>query len=269
VAHGLRHVQPDNLAMPSFPSLSRLGESGLLLMFAFFGMESALQVSGEVRDAARAVPRAIALAVTGVGVLYIAVQLVAQGILGPALADPETAKAPLAAAAVQFAGPTGSTLILIAMAVSTFGFMTATMLSTPRTLFALAVDGYLPRSLASVHRVHQTPHVAIAIQGVIVCAIAITGTYVKLAIMANVAVLLVYLACCLGAWRLRRIGAGAADKPFVMPGGRVVPWLAAGLIVFLLARATADAWKLTGGVMAAASLAFLLQPSRRSRHPTP
>lgn len=269
VALGLPHVQPDNLAIVSFPSLSRLGESGLLLMFAFFGMESALQVSGEVRDAARAVPRAIAVAVTGVGVLYIAVQLVAQGILGPALAAPETAKAPLAAAAVQFAGPTGSTLILIAMAVSTFGFMTATMLSTPRTLFALAVDGYLPRPLASVHRVHRTPHVAIAIQGVIVCAIAISGTYVKLAIMADVAVLLVYLACCLGAWRLRRIDAGAAEKPFVMPAGRVVPWVAAGLIVALLARAGAQAWLLTGGVIAAASLAFLLQPSRRSSHPTP
>jgi amino acid transporter len=226
-------------------------------MFAFFGMESALQVSGEVRDAARAVPRAIALGVTGVGVLYIAVQLVAQGILGSALAAPETAKAPLAAAAVQIAGPTGSTLILIAMIVSTFGFMTATMLSTPRTLFALAVDGYLPHSLAAVHRAHHTPHVAITIQGVIVCAIAITGTYVKLAIVADVAVLLVYLACCLGVWRLRRLDVGAADKPFVMPAGRVVPWVAAGLIVALLARATAQAWLLTGGVMAAASVAFL------------
>src|SRR3989449_800168 len=102
VALGLSHVRAGNLALGSFPSLSRLGESGLLLMFAFFGMESALQVSGEVRDAARAVPRAIALAVTGVGVLYISVQLVAQGILGSALAAPETAKAPLAAAAVQF-----------------------------------------------------------------------------------------------------------------------------------------------------------------------
>src|SRR6266550_3254030 len=91
VALGLSHVRAENLALGSFPSLSRLGESGLLLMFAFFGMESALQVSGEVRDAARAVPRAIALAVTGVGVLYIAVQLVAQGILGSALAAPETA----------------------------------------------------------------------------------------------------------------------------------------------------------------------------------
>jgi amino acid transporter len=97
VVLGLSHVRAENLALGSLPSLPRLGESGLLLMFAFFGMESALQVSGEVRDAARAVPRAIALAVAGVGVLYLAVQLVAQGILGSALAAPETAKALLAA----------------------------------------------------------------------------------------------------------------------------------------------------------------------------
>ncbi len=96
MALGLPRVRAENLTFGSLPSLSRLGESGLLLMFAFFGMESALQVSGEVRNAARAVPRAIALAVTGVGVLYISVQLVAQGILGSALAAPETAKAPLA-----------------------------------------------------------------------------------------------------------------------------------------------------------------------------
>jgi amino acid transporter len=262
VALGLSHVRAENLALGSLPSLSRLGESGLLLMFAFFGMESALQVSGEVRDGARAVPRAIALAVTGVGVLYIAVQLVAQGILGSALAAPETAKAPLAAAAVQFAGQTGATLILIAMIVSTFGFMTATMLATPRTLFAFAVDGYLPRPLARVHRTHHTPHVAIAVQGVIVCAIAIYGTYVKLAIKADVAILLVYLACCLGAWRLRRRNVAAEGAPFLMPGGAIVPWLAAALIVGLLIPATAQAWLLTGAVVAVASVGFLVRRGR-------
>jgi amino acid transporter len=278
---GLPHIQTANLALGSFPPLSHLGQAGLLLMFAFFGMESALQVSGEVRDAARAVPRAIALAVTGVGILYIAVQFVAQGILGSELAAPETAKAPLAAAAVRFAGPAGSTLILIAMIVSTFGLMTATMLSTPRTLYALAVDGYLPQSLASVHAARHTPHVAIAVQGVIACAIALTGTYVKLAIMANVPILLVYLGSCLAVWRLRRLDAGGwtpgaagpTERPFVMPGGRVLPWLGAGLIVALLATATWRAWLVTGGVMAVASLAFLarrpaLQPSERPSHPT-
>src|SRR5213596_1834799 len=154
------------------------------------------------------------------------------------------------------------------MIVWTFGLVTATMLSTPRTIFALGVDGYWPQPLAAVHRAYHTPHVAIAIQGVIVCAIAITGTYVRLAIMANVAILLVYLACCLGVWRLRRLDVGAADKPFVMPGGRVVPWVAAGLIVALLARATAQAWLLTGGVVAAASVAFLINDVGRRRRTT-
>src|SRR5262249_30588684 len=97
------------------------------------------------------------------------------------------------------------------------------------------------------------------VQGVIVSALAITGTYVKLAIVANVAILLVYLATCIAVWRLRQLDAGAAEQPFVMPGGRVVPWVAGGLIVALLARATLQAWLATGGVTAVASVAFLVR----------
>lgn len=263
VVLGLPHVQTGNLAI-ALPPLDKLGESGLLLMFAFFGLESALQVSGEVTNPARTVPRAIALALSGVALLYISVQLVAQGVLGTTLAAPEAAQAPLAAAADRFIGPAGGTLILIGMVVSTFGFMTATMLSTPRTLFALAADGLLPRLLAAVHPTRHTPHVAIAVQTVIVCGIALTGTYVKLAQLSGVAILLVYLACCVGAARLRARDTGAADKPFLMPAGKVVPWLATALILGLLWRATATAWLLTGAVVAAASLAFLA----RRRRPT-
>lgn len=267
VVLGLPHVNAGNLTITALPPVAKIGEACLLLMFAFFGMEAALQVSGEVINPSRVVPRAIALALLGVGVLYVSVQLVAQGVLGSTLAAPETEKAPLAAAAAQFAGSAGARLILIGMIVSTFGFMTAMMLSTPRTLFALACDGYLPRPLAAVHPVHRTPHVAIAVQGVIVFLIALTGTYVKLALLANMVILLVYLACCLGVLRLRRRDVVAAPPapgvtPFRMPAGAVVPWLAAVLIVGLLAPATAQAWLLTAAVVAAASLGFLLRRRR-------
>lgn len=259
---GLPHVTAANLAISSMPPLGTLGASGLLLIFAFFGMESALQVSGEVTNPARTVPRAIALGLFGVGLLYISVQFVAQGVLGAALAAPETAKAPLAAAAEQFAGAAGARLILVGMILSTFGFMTGMMLSTPRTLFALAGDGFLPRPLAAVHPEHRTPHVAIAVQGIVVCLIALTGTYVRLALLADVAILIVYLACCVGAWRLRRLNVRSEGEPFLMPAGSVVPWLAAVLIVWLLARASAEAWLLTGAVVGTASIAFLV----RRRH---
>ena len=263
VVLGLPHVNAENLTLSAMPPLGAVGETGLLLMFAFLGMESALQISGEVTNPARAVPWAIAVALGGVALLYVSVQLVAQGVLGSALAAPETAQAPLAAAAERFAGAAGARLILIAMIVSTFGFMTATMLSTPRTLFALAADGFLPRSLALVHPEHHTPHVAIAAQAIIVCLIALTGTYVRLAQVASVAVLLVYLACCVGAWRLRRLNAGSESKPFLMPAGEVVPWVAAALMIGLLVRATAEAWLLTVAVAAAASLVFLARERRR------
>jgi len=256
---GLPHVSAANLTVSTLPPLGAVGQAGLLLMFAFFGMESALQVSGEVSDASRTIPRAIALALLGVGLLYLSVQLVAQGILGSALAAPETAKAPLAAAAQQIAGAAGARLILVGMILSTFGFMTAMMLSTPRTLFALADDGYLPRVLAAVHPVYRTPHVAIAIQGIIVYGIAVTGTYVQLALLADVALLIVYLACCVGAGRLRRLNVRSEGEPFLMPAGNVVPWLAAALIVGLLAPATKEAWLLTAVVVTAASIAFLVR----------
>ena len=259
VVIGAVHVQPGNLMITTMPPLGAVGQAGLLLMFAFFGMESALQVSGEVADPSRTVPRAIALALLGVALLYISVQLVAQGVLGSALSAAETAKAPLAAAAEQFAGPAGGRLILVAMVLSTFGFMTGMMLSTPRTLFALAADGYFPRPLARVHPGYHTPHVAIAVQGMLVWLIAATGTYVKLALLADVAILLVYLACCVGAGQLRRRNVGAERNPFVMPAGGVVPWLAAALIVGLLARASSTAWLLTGAVVAVASLGYLVR----------
>jgi amino acid transporter len=264
VVLGLFHVNPANLAIPTLPPVKAVGEAGLLLMFAFFGMESALQVSGEVTHPSRTVPRAILIALLGIGLLYVSAQLVAQGVLGPALGAPETAKAPLAAAAERFAGPAGARLILIGMTLSTFGFLTGMMLSTPRTLFALAAGGFFPRRLGRVHPVYHTPYVAILVQGVIACLIATTGTYVKLAILADVAILIVYLACCTGAGQLRRRNVGVERTPFIMPAGKIVPWLAAALIVGLLVRASATAWLITGGVIALASVGYL---ARRRQTP--
>lgn len=262
---GLPHLNSSNLTISALPPLDHLAATGQLLMFAFFGLESALQVSGEVRDPQRTVPRAIALGLFGVALLYIAVQIVAQGVLGSTLAAPETAKAPLAAAASQFAGPAGARLILIGTIVSTFGFMTAAMLSTPRTLYALAADGFLPRSIAAVHPRFRTPYVAIAAQTVIVCTVALTGTYVKLAIVAGVAILLVYLACCVAAALLRRRDVGREGQPFRMPAGSVVPWLAAALLVWMLVNATWQAWLATGAVVAVASLAYAVGRRAGSR----
>ena len=78
--------------------LQGLGRAVILGVFAFAGMETSLCASGEVREPNRTIPRALGIALLSTTVLYVAIQLVAQGILGSSLA---TSKAPLADAMAQ------------------------------------------------------------------------------------------------------------------------------------------------------------------------
>ena len=78
---GAFFINSENLRVASMPAAGDVARTCLLLIFAFAGIECALVPSGEVRDTERTIPRAIALAMTGITLLYIALQLVAQGIL--------------------------------------------------------------------------------------------------------------------------------------------------------------------------------------------
>src|SRR5262249_59092699 len=118
---------------------------------------------------ARTVPRAILFAMVGITLLYLAVQVVAQGILGAALAGQKT---PLAEAAAVAMGPSGRLLVLVGSTVSMFGYLGGMTLAGPRMLFALGRDGFLPSPLAHVHRRFPTPHVAVMVDVVVVVRLA-------------------------------------------------------------------------------------------------
>ncbi len=106
LAFGVFAVRPENLVWPGMPSTSDTARTTVILIFAFMGVESALTPSGEVSNPARTVPRAIFLALAITTLLYIAIQVVAQGILGAELAA--NTKAPLAEAARACSGAAAS-----------------------------------------------------------------------------------------------------------------------------------------------------------------
>ena len=155
------------------PAAGDVARTSLLLIFAFAGIECALVPSGEVRDTARTVPRAIALAMIVITLLYIALQVVAQGILGDDLA--QSTAAPLAEAAGMSMGGWARSLLLAGASISTFGYLGGMTLSMPRMLFALARDGFLPRALAAVHPEHRTPQTAIVVQSILTLALGGIG----------------------------------------------------------------------------------------------
>ena len=243
---GLLAMRGPNLAWHGAPSAGSVSRASVLLIFAFLGIESALVPSGEVRDPARTVPRAIFLAMAAVAVLYLTIQLVAQGLLGDALANDPT---PLATAAAVALGPWGRTMILVGSALSMFAYVSGMMLNVPRMLFAFARDGFLPASLARVHPAWRTPYVAIAVQGVVVAGLALFAKFEVLAVAANATGLAVYAVCCLAAGELRRRDVRAGGVPFAVPGGAIVPWLAVGVIGWMLWGLKREEW-LAAGVVA-------------------
>ncbi len=145
-----------------------------------------------------------------------------------------------------------------------FGYVSGMTLAVPRALFAFARDGFLPRGLAAVHPRWRTPHVAIAVQTVVVCGLAISGTFEQLAILANLSTLLLYGACALAAWQLRRRGVRGDGVPFRVPAAGVVPFLACAVIVWMLGSVTLREWAVTLGVLAAAAIVFFLTRGHRA-----
>lgn len=259
---GLATADSENLRWEQgAPSMSDLARASVILVFAYAGVESALVPSGEVRDSARTVPRAVFLAMGIVTLLYVGLQVAAQGVLGTALPGSVT---PLAAAAGRVFGPWGVVMISAGFMISAFGYLSGMMLAVPRALFAFARDGILPRPLAGVHPRFHTPWVAIVVQSTLCWVLAVFNSFETLAIIANVSAALVYIGCAAAAWKLSRVPAVSDADAFRIPGGALVPLLAIVALLFLLSAVTLREWSVLVIVVLVASALYLVATKRNA-----
>lgn len=254
---GLVFIHRDAALAVTLPQAKSLGEGVLLLIFAFAGIEVALVPSGEVIRPARTVPRSIYLALGLTTLIYLLIQFVAQGILDGELGH--FTAAPLAEAARRFAGSAASSFLIVGATVSAFGFVASDVLSSPRILFALGRDRFLPRVFAHVHPAFRTPDIAILTYCGICLVLSLSSTFQQLAILANVAVLILYLLCCAAALELRRRDVRSDGAPFEFPGSVLIPPVAIAIIIWILAHATRKEFIIAGIVLGIASLLFFFR----------
>lgn len=239
---GLAFVDWGRIDWIAVPSWDALGVSMVMVMFAYSGAETALIPGGEVRNPARDVPRATLAATALVILLYVAIQVVAQGVLGPALA---TSTAPLADSAGAIWSP-GRTLLLATAGLSMLGFLMGNLLGTSRVVFALGRDGVLPRALGRVTARHRVPLAAILVHGGVACALALAGNFDFLVIVSAGANCLVYVGVSAAAWRLQRLGRADHGAPFLLRGGALVPLFAIGAMFAILATLKSAEWSAIG-----------------------
>ena len=234
IGAGIFFINPPDLSWGAWPSSKSLGDAVILLMFAFVGIEVALIPSGEVKNPSRTVPRSAHLALVITTIIYILIQIVAQGTLGTELANyPD---APLAQSAAKFLGNFGRMVLLTGATISAFGFVTSDILSSPRMIFAFGRDGALPQFFAHVHPRFRSPDVAIITYATLAFALSVSGTFERLAVLSNVAVLLMYLLCCAACWFLVQRDIRSDGEPLKVPGMKIFPVLAILVIIWILAQ---------------------------------
>jgi amino acid transporter len=260
---GLAFVDWTRIDFAAVPSWEALGVSMVMVMFAYSGAETALIPGAEVRDPSRSVPRATLAATALVIVLYVSIQVVAQGVLGPALA---TSTAPLADSAGAIWAPAQG-LLLATAGISMLGFLMGNLLGTSRVVFALGRDGVLPSALGRVSARHRVPLAAILVHGGLACALALAGSFDFLVIVSAGANCLVYVGVSAAAWKLQRQGRADHGAPFELRGGALVPLLAIAAMLAILATLKRDEWSAIGTALAVLVVIHALQRLRRRLHP--
>jgi amino acid transporter len=227
------------------------------LLFAYAGFENTAAAAGEFKNPKRDVPFALMTMIIVVTLIYTLVQLVALGTL-PDLAS-RTEGAPLAEAAVLLAGAWAGVMMTVGAAVSIEGNVGNTMLAGPRYLYALAVAGFGPRKLAEIHPRYRTPAWAIVTQAVLALILALSGSFVQLAMLSIIARLATYIGTAAAVPVLRR-KFGDRENALRLPGGPTIPILALLLCLAFLMSATV--WNLVAGVIGLA-IGLVIWATRR------
>ena len=253
---GLTFVDVAALHTGPLPPLPDLSSSALLLIFAFGGYEVIPIPAGECKDPQRAVPFALIMTIVVVTFVLTLAQVVAIGTL-PDLA---TSKTPLADASARIMGATGAAVLTLGAVLSTLGNNMGQALSGSRSLFALAENGDVPRVFARISARFGTPVVAILFTAVVSLVLATTGSFAGMAAASAVSRLVVYVATCAAALRLRspRFAGQVPAPKMTVPFGPVIPLAAIAIALAILFGATPQQLRAGGYALAAGGVLFAI-----------
>ncbi|HEX2975466.1 MAG TPA: APC family permease [Bacteroidales bacterium] len=209
-----------------------IGEISLILLFAFVGAETALNVSGEIKNPSKTIPRGIMASIFIVVVLYILIQVVVQAILGSSITLHKDA--PLAGTGRIMFGAAGALIVIIGATFSMFGNISGMVLNMPRILYAAARDTVIPiPALARIHKKFMTPHISIVIYAMLGFIFASIGEFRQLAMLSSASYMIIYLGVVLSVIKFNAGKVKSIWKSYVIPGAStiVILWVLSNLPV--------------------------------------
>ena len=220
-------------------AVAAMGLAMVPVLFSYSGWQTSSFMSAELKRPESTLPRGLLFGVLTVVVLYLAVNAVAIRALGTH--NLAATDAPATVIAQLAFGPPGAWIMTVVVALSTLGFLSNQILTSPRVYFQMAADGTFFKQLARIDPRTHVPTLAIALQGAVAMAIALSGRYDQILnyVTSVDYVFFGFSALALIVFRLRDARDPQPSRPFfVMPGH---PWTTALFLVV--------AWSVVGDVL--------------------
>jgi len=253
---GLQHVTATTL-IPAAPFIvSELGETTLLLIYAYVGFETIAITAGETSQPRRNLPRALVATVLSTGLLYFLIVLVFVSVVAPQ----DYGQATLVDVGRALAGPVGALGITLAAVFSIGGNLAGSILGAPRLIFSMAENRMLPAWFAHIHPKFATPHRSILLMAGMALILALSGSFVKLAVASSVVRLLSYIISIASLPAVRRKADEETRKnAYRLKGGYTIPIVGLAICCWLLAQSRAESWKVVSILLAIGGALYALE----------
>ncbi|HEX6285059.1 MAG TPA: amino acid permease [Pyrinomonadaceae bacterium] len=215
---------------PNSPALIGALAGGLVgAFFSFAGWWDLGKLAGEVKDPARTLPKALAIGVVVVSIVYVVTSLVFVYLVP--LGQVTNSETFAAQAGEVLFGRAGGLVFSAIVIVAVLGSLAAVVMSAPRVYFAMARDGLFIPAVAAIHPRYETPALATALQASLASILVAVGTFYDI-ISYFVFVVIVFVALTvLALFKFRR---RSEDVGYLTPGYPVTPVIFLVLIVLLL-----------------------------------
>jgi len=220
---GAGHLWAGGLPPLSLAVLPVIGAAMVGSLFSSDAWNNVAFAATEVKNPRRNLPLAMGLGTAVVCALYLLANVAYLSALP--LGGIQTAaqdRVGTAAAQMIFGGA-GLTIMAVAIMVSTFGCANGLVLAGARMYYAMSHDGVFFQGAGRVNPRHRTPTVALWVQALWTCLLALSGTYSDLLDYVIFAAVLFYFLTVLSLFRLRRIRRDA-ERPYRVLG---YPWMPA------------------------------------------
>jgi basic amino acid/polyamine antiporter, APA family len=250
---GMQFVSPSVLFPDSLPTIEDPGGTMLLLFYAFIGFEAILMTAGETKNPRRTIPVAMVKTVLLITTLYFLIMLAYVAVLPDELDSGKT----LADVALRLAGPAGAIVIALTAVFSIGGNLACSVLSGSRLTLSMADQNLLPGWFGTIHSKFHSPAHSIIFFGGISMAVALSGSFVKLAIASSLTRLIVYSVSIASLPFIKKnADPEVAASAFKLKGGYTIPVIALGLCIWMASHSSAESWKFVAGLLTVGLVLF-------------